>query len=295
MTSSAETGPTFPQRRLCRFLRQLREDAGQTVQGVAEQMEWSRNKLYRIEAGASPLKSHELRALCDIYGATPEMRDALLALLTESKARGWFHAYGDVIPDWFELYVGLEHAANRLRHYEPLIVPGLLQVPEYAAHMFRALPDITEAEVERNVALRIGRQKILTARTAQARQVEFIVDEAVLHRPIHDPTGMKSQLTHLASFVNRPNVSVRILPSIVGPHRAYIGGAFVILDFPSEAGRQPEPATIYSEGLTGALYLDKPKEVAAYDSAWSTLEGLALDEEASVDLLKSLIKENVDD
>jgi DNA-binding XRE family transcriptional regulator len=288
-----DTGSSVPRRQLGRYLKLAREEAGIALDSAAKALEFSRARMYRIEGGHAPVRSLDVEQMCRMYGATPELTEALVSLAKESKARGWWQAYGDAVPDWFELYVGLEAAANRLRHYEPALVPGLLQNREYAAAVFETRPGATEAEIGQAVALRMERQKLLTRRQPRPPALEVILDEAVLRRPIADRDGMRAQLAHLVGVSRSPNISVRVLPSVVGPHRASVAGAFVILDFPAMGSRQPEPTTVYSESLTGALYLDRPSEVNTYYDAWQTLDGLALGAGESGDLITAIIKETL--
>ncbi|MDM4719801.1 helix-turn-helix transcriptional regulator [Micromonospora sp. WMMA1363] len=289
----ASTGSSVPRRQLGRLLRQARDEAGMPLEAAAKQLEWSRARMYRIEGAQTSVRTHDVELMCRIYGTSDEMRSVLVALAAESKSRGWWHAYGDAIPEWFELYVGLEAAASDLRQYEPALIPGLLQTPEYMVAVFQTKPGRTPDEIARNVALRMERQRLLTRRAPAAPRLEVVIDESVIRRPIGEMEGWRQQLAHLAN-VNQslPNVSVRVLPMGVGPHRASVAGAFVVLDFPRISTRPAEPSTVYSESLTGSLYLDRPGEVATYIEVWSTLWGAALDERASEDLLSNVIKES---
>ena len=129
---TADTGSTVPRRQVGRLMRQLREQAGMSLTVAAEELEFSRARMYRIEGGESPLRKIDVEAMCRMYDASDEITEVLIALSRESKAKGWWHAYGDVVPAWFELYVGMEQAARQLRQYAPSVIPGLLQTREYA-------------------------------------------------------------------------------------------------------------------------------------------------------------------
>src|SRR5216110_3266701 len=156
-------GSTVPRRQLGRYLRQLREAANLTVKAAAEALEWSPVKIWRIESGQTSMRSLDVQTMCQIYGASDDMTQALMGLAKETKAKGWWHSYGDAVPEWFELYIGLETAASRLRKYESELVPGLLQTAAYATEVFRAGdPNKSAAEIERGVAVRLGRQALLT-------------------------------------------------------------------------------------------------------------------------------------
>ncbi|TCC00377.1 XRE family transcriptional regulator [Micromonospora zingiberis] len=290
----ADIGSSVPRRQLGRLLRQAREEAGINLEAAAEALEWSRAKMYRLESGQTSLRTHDVTLMCQHYGTSTELTEVMVSLARESKARGWWHSYGEAIPAWFELYVGLEAAARRLRHYEPNVIPGLLQTPDYAATIFSGKPR-TPQEVAQKVALRLERQKLLSRRRPAAPQYEAIIDEAVIRRPIADRDAWRAQLAHLANINQMSNVKVRILPLSVGPHIASVAGAFILLDFPRVGTRPAEPSTVYSESLTGSLYLDRPKEVEAYEGAWATLWGLALPESASEDLVSDVIKESYDE
>ncbi|GHJ34476.1 hypothetical protein Sm713_00850 [Streptomyces sp. TS71-3] len=152
------TGSTVPRRQLGRHLRDLRNRARLTVRAAAKKLEWSEAKMWRIETGQTPLRSLDVEAMCTIYGAPPDLTEALTALAKETKARGWWHAYGDVIPEGFDVYVGLEEAAESLSSYESDIVPGLLQTPGYTREIIRThVRGIGDEDLEGRVRLRIDR------------------------------------------------------------------------------------------------------------------------------------------
>jgi transcriptional regulator with XRE-family HTH domain len=287
----AETGSSVPRRQLGRYLKRSREEAQISLEAAARDLEWSRARMYRIEAGQTSVRSLDVEQMCKLYGTTPEMTEALTALAKESKSRGWWQAYGEVLPDWFELYVGLEAAASRIRQYAMGLIPGLLQTSEYAEAVFRNFPANTESDIEQKIAFRNDRQRLLTRRRPAAPTLDVILAEDLLRRPIADLDGWQRQLAHLANVTRAAKVSVRLLPSALGPYRASVTGGFVILDFPTAGTRTPEPTTIYSENLTGALYLDKPKEVATYVEVWQALDQLALGARESEDLISTIIKE----
>jgi transcriptional regulator with XRE-family HTH domain len=114
----------LPRRQVGRLMRQLREQAGISLMAAANELEFSRARMYRIENGEVAVRKHDVIAMCGIYGATDSIKEVLIGLAAESKAKGWWHAYGDVVPGWFELYVGMESAASRLRHYATGVIPG---------------------------------------------------------------------------------------------------------------------------------------------------------------------------
>ncbi|MEU2614113.1 helix-turn-helix transcriptional regulator [Micromonospora sp. NPDC007271] len=289
-----DIGSTVPRRQLGRLLRQYRTEAGVTLDAAAEALEYSRQKIWRIECGLGPVRVLDVKAMCELYGVSAEMTEAMKGLAAETKSKGWWHAYGDAVPSWFELYVGLESAAAHLRQYEETLIPGLLQTRDYALGLARLdRPSAAEEDRERAIEVRLQRQGLLSRRLPKPPRLDAVLSEAVLRRAVGNRSVMIGQLSRLIEAAELPNVSVRVLPFAVGPHSGAVAGSFVILDFPATKGGRaaPEPSVAYSESLTGAVYLDKPDELAAYRAAWKSLEALALDEAQSTDMIKKIIGE----
>ncbi|HEU5471101.1 MAG TPA: helix-turn-helix transcriptional regulator [Actinophytocola sp.] len=290
--SEDTTGSTVPRRQLGRYLRDLRGKARLTVKAAAQELEWSEAKIWRIETGQTSLRSLDVEAMCRVYDAPADLTDALKGLAKETKGRGWWHAYGDVIPDSFDLYIGLEEAAAELRWYEAELVPGLFQTAAYARALIRAgRRDVDDEEIERAVAVRMARQPLLT-RNAAAPTVSVVLNEAILRRPVGGWEVMVEQIEHLVELANLPNVMMRVVPFNVGLHHGLITGPFVILRFPTNGeSRMLEPPTVYVDGFTGDLYLDKPNEIEQYDTAFNLIWDIAAGESQSQTLLKKAVRE----
>ncbi|MEU4477745.1 helix-turn-helix transcriptional regulator [Micromonospora sp. NPDC023966] len=287
-----DIGSTVPRRQLGRLLRQYRTEAGVTLDAAAEALEYSRQKIWRIECGLGAVRVLDVKAMCELYGISAELTEAMKGLAAETKSKGWWHAYGDAVPSWFELYVGLESAAAHLREYGDNLIPGLLQTRAYALALYQPGSRLSVQERERAVEVRLQRQTLLTRRLPQPPRLDTALSEAVLRRTVRGPGVMTGQLTRLLEASELPNVSLRVVPLAAGPHPGSVAGSFVILDFPaSKGGRVPEPSVVYSESLTGALYLDKPEELRAYENAWAGLDVLALSEAESRDMIKRVIGE----
>ncbi len=286
------TGSTVPRRQLGRHLRELRGRQRITVRAAAEKLEWSEAKMWRIETGQTSMRSLDVETMCRIYGAPADLTAALMALARETKARGWWHAYGDAIPDYFDMYIGLEEAASQLSSYQAELVDGLLQTEDYARTLIRAdNPSVHEDEIERRVQVRIARQALLT-RSLAPPQVDVALSEAILRRPVGGRQVMAGQLRRLLEAGDLPNVSLSVIPFSAELHHGLLSGPFVILRFPQGGdGRDTEPATIYVDGFTGALYLDKPVEVERYSAAFASIWRSALSEPASKNLIHNAIKE----
>ncbi|MEO3820790.1 helix-turn-helix transcriptional regulator [Plantactinospora sp. B24E8] len=287
-----ETGSTVPRRQLGRYLRDLREHAHVTVVAAARELEWSAPRIWRYETGQVPIHPNDAEAMCRLYGASAETIRTMRKLARETKARGWWHSYGEAIKEWFKLYIGLESSATRIRTYEPNVVPGLLQTVDYVRELIAIdQPQMSEADREAKVEVRVRRQGLLARVVPPAPLLEVMLNEAVLRRPPRNRVTMARQLDHLVSASRRHNVRLRVLPLAAGLHRWGWSGGFTMLDFPQENVREPEPTTIYMDGPCGAIYLDKPHEIEVYEDAWRSLSELALDEDGSRELITAIAKE----
>ena len=286
------TGSTVPRRQLGRYLRELRNRERLTVRAAAEKLEWSEAKMWRIETGQTSLRSLDVEAMCKIYAAPADLTEALMGLARETKARGWWHAYGDVIPEGFDVYIGLEEAASQLAWYESELVPGLLQTEDYARTLIAAdNPGTDDEEISRRVHVRMARQPLIRRATAPLH-LQVALNEGILRRPVGGPRIMAGQLARLAEVSELPNVSLRVVPFSAGLHPGLMSGPFVILRFPVNGdGRDSEPATVYVDGFTGALYLDKPGEVERYAQAFGGIWDACLDQTASRDLIHHAAEE----
>ncbi|MFJ4656187.1 helix-turn-helix domain-containing protein [Nocardia sp. NPDC088792] len=271
------TGSTMPRRQLGRQLRDLRNRARMTTRVAAQRLEWSEAKIWRIETGQTSLRSLDVEAMCRIYGAPEEVFEPLSALARETKARGWWTEFSDVIDEGYEVYIGLEEAAARLTTYENELVPGLLQTEGYMrAVLAGAYPGISPEQMDRRVRVRIARQALLT-RPDSPLQLDVVISEAVLWHRIGGEDVTRGQLERLRKIAELPNVRLRLIPAEGGYHHCMDAGRFVLLEFPVAAGEPTEPPVVYVESLTGSSYLDKDHDVERYREAFAAANSLASD------------------
>jgi hypothetical protein len=282
----ARSGPMALRIALGAHLRRLREASRITPAQAGDAIRATHSKISRLERGRSGAKQRDVADLLTLYGVTDEAeREVVLALARQAGAPGWWQQYNDVLPRWFELYVGLERAASIIRTYEVQFVHGLLQTEDYArAVILIANGQAPRDEIERRVSVRMKRKQLLTQRGAP--ELWTVLDEAVLRRPPSGPEVMRAQLEHLLEMTDLPNVTLQIVPFDVGPHAA-AGGPFTILRFP-----EPDlPDLVYLEQLDSATYLDHPDQVVNYMSVMDQLCVQALSKRASIQMLRGLLKQ----
>jgi hypothetical protein len=224
-----------------------------------------------MENGRVGFKDRDVRDLLTLYGVTDApVTSAMLALAGQAQTQEWWAEFGDILPGWFEPYLGLEASASRIRSFDLQFVHGLFQTEAYArAVTTLGLRGATPAEQDRRVAVRLKRQELLTA--ARAPRVWSVMDEAALRRPVGGVKVMRSQLRRLAEVAQLPNVTLQVVPFEAGGHDA-AGGSFTILRFSEPA----VPDVVYIEQLTGAIYLEKPAATDHYLDIMNRLSTISL-------------------
>ncbi|GII64184.1 transcriptional regulator [Sphaerisporangium krabiense] len=257
--SYSRGGPTVLRIVLGAQLRKLRTAKGITREEAGHAIRASHAKISRLELGRVGFKTRDVADLLTLYGVTrPEERTGFLALADQANAPGWWHKFSDLLPTWFELYVGLEEAASIIRTYEIQYLPALVQTEDYAREFVKlGHAGAGEEEIERRIALRMARQKRMTG--PDAPRLWALVDEAALRRRLGDRKIMRAQIDRLLELVDVPTITVQVIPFGHGGHAA-AGGPFTLLRF-----TEPElPDVVYMEQLTSALYLDKREETDPY-------------------------------
>jgi hypothetical protein len=259
-------GPTVTRMLLGAQLRRLREARGVSREDAGWAIRSSESKISRMELGRVGFKERDVVDLLSLYGVEDDReRLELLSLTRDANRPGWWYRYNDLLPNWFQSYVGLEAAAALIRTYEVQFVPGLLQTEAYARAVIRlGHQDADAEELERRVSLRVTRQRILGR--ADPPQLWAVVDEAALRRPIGGVAVMREQIESLIQATQRPRIRLQVIPFHVGGHAA-AGGSFAILRFPD----QDLPDVVYIEQLTSALYLDKREDIDQYAAAMGRL------------------------
>ena len=266
-------------------LRRLRDLAGVSRDDAGYHIRASGSKISRLELGRVSFKERDVADLLDFYGVGGEQKDQLLQLTHEANATPWWQKYRDVVPDWFQVYVGLEEAAALIRIYEVQFVPGLLQTEDYArAVVMQGAPSLSPEEIDSRVAVRMGRQKLFS-RENPAR-LWAIVDEAALRRPIGSRDVLIGQINRLIDATSESSITLQVMPFKHGGHAAE-GGAFTIMRFP-EADL---PDMVYMEYLTGAHYIDKPDDVELYAAVMERLSVAGTSPEKTRDILGDILKE----
>ncbi len=293
MGKDDQPGSTLPRRQLGRALREAREGAGFTLERAAQLMEMGKTSVGRIEKGQNDkVKLRDVEAFGNLYGLGAERIEELKALAQQSATQGWWHASRHLIAPVFKTYLGLESGVSNLSVYQPVIVPGLLQVAAYASSIERPYyAGDTQEDLERRVRLRMRRAAVLTRKYSPIT-ADFVVHESVLHTVVGSSAVMSTQLRHMADMSTLPNVTVRILPFAAGfPVDKGPILPYIILDFPSNSREfGAEPPVVYTETTIGSMFFEDSDDVKRYREIHEVLQRATLEENPSRDLLRQMAR-----
>ena len=281
-----------PALRLGRELSRLREAADYVGRKGAEQVAAATGisvaTIYRAEKGEGLKKERDVRALLDLYRASPERAGALMEMVRQTKTPGWWAGYD--IPADLGLYLAMEQAADTIWWFESCFVPGLLQTEDYARTILTgSSPDAPEDEIASKIRFRMERQRVLNGAPVPPA-LHVLIDEAVIRRPIGGPAVHVPQLDRLHQAAAMPNVSLGIVPFDAGYHLGLDTGSFELLKFPPDSdGQVYETPTVYADGgYAGTKYIDSSEEVARYAAAFEAIRRRALSETESRNMIKQV-------
>jgi transcriptional regulator with XRE-family HTH domain len=278
--------PVVRRRRLGSVLRRLRERAGIKMDEAADRIDGDKPKISRIENGKLGVRRLEVEALLDLYGVTDERLIAsLVALARQSRKKSWWHQYGERLTPDFQERLDLENDTEQIHTYQPLLVPGLLQTPEYAETVIRSAERAaSEEQIDAYIATRLARQEIL--QRDKPPQYICILDEAVLHRQVGGPAIQGAQLGRLMEVNSPPEVTIQVVPFGQGWH-AGLDGGFSFFSYPDPMDLD----VVTVEYMDGILYLEGDSCVVKYRMAFDQLRASALSSQQSMELISRLTRE----
>lgn len=269
--------PTIRSRQVTSELRRLREGVGLTTGEVARRLGISQAKVSRVETGASGMRPDDVAAMLGLYCVPAERREEIMALVREAAAPGWIQIHRELPVQWATL-IEWEPKATEITKYEPFMVPGLLQTPDYAREIIAstAETELDESEVDAKVRARLGRQQILGRRYPP--QFTVLLHEAALLTVVGGAEVHAAQLRHLVEAARRPRVELRVVPFAAGPHPGLEGG-FTIMTFPRD------PALINVENRAVSIFLEEDLHIERYRLAWQRVLAAALSPRRSAELI----------
>lgn len=286
MTGRRGFSPAVRRRRLGAELRRYREQAGFTIEQVAEHMRCSASKISRLETGQIGSSPNDIREILTLFRVGEPTLCELVEVAKETRQRGWWQRHGAVLTSEF---VAFEQAASLIRSYEAQCVPGLLQTEDYARHLLAGAQNLLadgedDTLLENRLQVRMRRRSLLTQE--DPLQLWCVIDESALLRPVGGPDVMRAQIDYLIAMSEMDNVTIQVLPLRVGAHPG-MDGSFAILRFSHES----DPDAVYVTTATGGAFLEKPEHVARHQRVFERLTAIALSPQDSRGFMLSLWKE----
>lgn len=274
-------GPTLRAQWLGQQLRDLRESCGMTLRDAGAYLQRDASMVSRFETADWPIRRGDVLALLDLYGVDDEKRrGGLIQLSEEVWQKGWWEQYADALDRQFIDYPWLEGRADRIRSYNAMVLPGILQTRAYAETLIKRGNGATSGQqLAQWIDFRMERQRVLDQ--GATPQLEAVLDESVLRRPIGGAEVMRAQLARLRELARRPNIELRVLPLRAGWH-AGLDGAFTIFEMP-----EPYPEVAYVDSLAGRFYLEQP-DTERFIRVYHDVRDTALEPDQAVELISAV-------
>ena len=277
----AERSPTLRRRELASRLRELRKQAGLTVDDVARELLCSPPKISRIETGTRSPTLRDVRDLCRLYRVSDAEQARLMTIAREAKQQGWWNRFDDL---GIDSLIGLEAEAKRISAHDASVVPWVFQTEQYAQAVIKGvLPRIGDRILDERVTARMTRQEVL--RSPEPPNLWSLIDESALRRAVGGNGVMREQLGKILEMSATSNVTMQIVPFEAGAQPG-LDNTFMLLEFDSPV----QSPVVFVENLAGNLYLERDAEIQRYREVLEHLRACALSPNNSVKYVKEIIK-----
>jgi transcriptional regulator with XRE-family HTH domain len=285
MTQS--TSPIVAGWELALRLRERRDEMGVEVKTIVEVCRFSRNYWSAVENERRILSEENLIKVLELFECDEEEREELLALRAVAKERGWWNRYSAILDDNLQRLLGLEDGAHSIHGYESLLIPGLLQTPEYARALMTPDVNIRRVEVDQLVEVRMRRQQRLVG--DNPIRLTELISEAALRQEVGGSGVLRRQLEHLAKLVqeNPDSIDVRVIP-FTAPSCGLFGAATVhMIGFANPRLR----TVIWQETVTSWGIRDDRSRIRDIEGAYGDAMRRALNKKESLVLINQRIEE----
>ncbi len=276
-----ERSPTLRRRELASRLRELRKQAGLTVDDVASELLCSPPKVSRIETGTRLASLRDVRDLCRLYRVDDEEQMRLMTLAREAKQQGWWNKFDALATDPL---IGLEIEAKTISSHESAIVPWAFQTEQYARAVIKGMfPRIDDRILSERVTSRMIRQELL--RSSEPPYLWSLIDESALRRTVGGNDMIREQLSKILEVAETPNVVMQIVPFEAGAHPG-LDNTFTLLEFDGSV----QSPVVFVENLAGNLYLERETEIQRYREVLEHLRACALSPASSIKFVQEIRK-----
>ncbi|MGH7747233.1 MAG: DUF5753 domain-containing protein, partial [Candidatus Dormibacteria bacterium] len=236
-----------------------------------------------IENGRTKISAEKLATLAEVLQIPAEAAARMEDLRARAHVPGWWQDYGNILSEPIQALIELEEDASWIRSFDGQVIPGLLQLREYAEQIITAgSMHMRVGDIDRYLELRMRRQQYLT----RDMRLTAIMSEAAVRQQIGGPALLREQLRHLIRAVRDYDVTVQVVPFTASAHAA-LCDQFEIIQWPLET----DPEAVYVDGQTSWIVHEGNREVRQYNHAFTSVQSQALSTPDSIDLIDDLIKE----
>jgi hypothetical protein len=239
---------------------------GMTARQICEKIDWDPSKLSDLVNGKGGSSEVDLGVLLGFCRTPPDERNHVMAIFRETDMRDWWQHHADQRP--FETRTFLEHLRKAKEYvcWMPLLIPGLLQLPDYRRPLCLASATFPRDELEARVAAHMAMQEVFRQRL----DCTFIIHEQALLLPVGGEDVLRAQLHHLLQMLVRPYIDIRIVPTSAGAYPGIAGG-FELMRFD-----RIEPV-VFLESENANFIIERKDSVKDYEEVLKALDRVALD------------------
>ncbi|MGH3761637.1 helix-turn-helix domain-containing protein [Actinophytocola sp.] len=275
-------GVTPRARALAAAIREIRVRTEISGRKLSAQLGLSHGTVSHWETGRRVPTVEDVAAFLAVLGVVGGEKDRVLDLARHAAEPNWLTVGMPGIPQQLAGAWECERAASAIVQWTPMIIPGLLQTPDYARAV-AAAAGLPEGEIESRVMVRNSRREVITRRNSPV-VFEALICEVALREVIGSTEVLAEQLRWLIDMAKRKNVTVRVVPLRVGWHPGF-AGPFVLYDFPDA------PPVLYFEHYSSGAFVPDADDVQAYREAVERLHEIAMSHTASTRLITDIAKE----
>ncbi|MGI5503381.1 helix-turn-helix domain-containing protein [Lentzea sp. CA-135723] len=260
------------------MMRAIIARTGYTHRQLAERLGWQEAKISDMTLGKGGVSEADVILLLGYCHATVEEREHLLELFRECGS-AWLQMPKDGVPDQVRTLIEHEQIADEVIDWSLILVPGLLQTPDYGYVVTAHAPSVEAENVAKVAAARAARADILEP----GRKFTFFVHEQALWLQVGGLEVWREQLAHLLRMSVRKYISLRVVPRSAGMH-AGTAGDFRMMKFPKY------PPMVYIESVNSCLFFDDPETIKIHDNVLTALAAIALTEEESRAVIDGILE-----
>lgn len=272
-------------RRLGAEVRALRDGAGLSGRALADRLSWSQTKVSRIETGLVRPTVADVDSLLAALAAPPETVERVQTLAEQAQhvSVSWKNVHRGGLAARQQELADLEREAAEIQHFQPAVVPGLLQTPEYARQVLELANISRQLDLDAAVSARLRRQDVLFQPDGPTHR--FVLTEAALRWRPGSWLVLRTQLDRVISMATLPNVDLRVLPwTTQAP--AIAGHSFRV--FMHRDGQSTPIVLVETVSAETTVYGEE--EVGLYRDTYQRLANASLESDESIAYMQQMVE-----